>query len=262
MPTAKLSISVPADVVEKTSSAVRDFLRDEHDEHHSPEAVKAAVTEWIDRRMDMTLESMPELLTSPATEESREFARLLHSIVSPVAGEEEVLHPVFSGERSFSASRLAAMMGYLSSRGVELYKTKLNKLLFYSDLTAYYLRGRGISGSHYVHLPFGPVPNTYENVLTLAEVSGNVSLEPLPNSRSAVRITSGINAATACQVLSPSERRIIDWVIETYGHYTSAEITDISHEEMAYKNTRMGEPIAYRYAEFLKRLPPKGLLDN
>ena len=262
MAKAKLSLSVPADVVEKTSSVVREYLRDERNEDHSPEAVKAAVTQWLDRRLDLTLESMPELLTSPASEEALEFSRLLHSIVSPAFNEAEVLHPVFSGERSFSASRLAAMMGYLSSRGIELYKTKLNKLLFYSDLTAYYLTGRGISGSHYVHLPFGPVPNTYENVLTLAEVSGNVSLEPLPNTRSAVRITTGENTSAASEMLNADEKTVIDWVIETYGHLTSAEITEVSHEEMAYKNTRMGEPIAYRYAEFLKQLPPKDLLNQ
>lgn len=262
MATPKLSFSVPSDVVEKTSSAVREYLRDEFNEDHSAEAVKDAVTQWLDQRMDHTLESMPELLTSPASDESREFARLLHANAKPAAEEAAVMHPIFSGERTFSASRLATMMGYLSSRGVELYKTKLNKLLFYSDLTAYYLTGRGISGSHYVHLPFGPVPNTYENVLTLAEVSGNVSLEPLPNTRSAVRITSGENASAASELLNADEKKVIDWVIETYGHLTSAEITEFSHEELAYKNTRMGEPIAYRYAEFLKKLPPKDLLNQ
>jgi uncharacterized phage-associated protein len=48
--------------------------------------------------------------------------------------------------------------------------------------------------------------------------------------------------------LDAKDERVLDWVLETYGDLSTAEISDLSHEEMAYKNTRTGELIAYRYA--------------
>ena len=60
--------------------------------------------------------------------------------------------------------------------------------------------------------------------------------------------------------LSDDDRRILDWVADTYGSLTTAQITELSHQEIAYRSTRTGEPIAYRYSEFLNALPPKDLL--
>jgi hypothetical protein len=213
------------------------------------------------------MEEMPELLTSPGSAESKEFKRILHDaeklatrITSeiPVAVTAVAEHPMFAGNRDYSAARLAAMMAYLSEKGGELYKTKLNKLLFYADLSAYYLTGQGISGSRYVNLPFGPVPETYENVIDLAASSNAININSQGSNASLIE--PGENFKDAEKELTSSERGVLDWVAETYGHLTTAEITELSHEEMAYKNTRRSEPIAYRYAEFLKTLPPKDLL--
>jgi hypothetical protein len=50
---------------------------------------------------------------------------------------------VFNGNKVFSPKKLEAMIEYISSKGYNIYKTNLNKLLFYADLTSYYLRRAG-----------------------------------------------------------------------------------------------------------------------
>ena len=54
------------------------------------------------------------------------------------------------------------MIAHIASSESDIYKTKLNKLLFYSDFINYYLNGTSISGAKYVHLPYGPVPDSYK----------------------------------------------------------------------------------------------------
>jgi hypothetical protein len=56
--------------------------------------------------------------------------------------------------------------------------------------------------------------------------------------------------------------RILDWVTDTYAAMTATEISDLSHHEKAYQNTKPNEPIAYAYSRFLQNLPPKTLLDS
>jgi len=102
-------------------------------------------------------------------EESREFRSLLQTYVEPVKTFEldplTVEESVFTGFRMFSPAKLSAMAVYIAQRGEQIYKNKLNKLLFYSDFINFYLYGRSISGSKYVHVPFGPVPQKYGEVL-------------------------------------------------------------------------------------------------
>jgi len=52
------------------------------------------------------------------------------------------------------------------------------------------------------------------------------------------------------------------WVLETYGNMSSGEISDLSHNELAYKFTRPNQPIAYEYAKFFKYRPPSDLLNQ
>jgi uncharacterized phage-associated protein len=170
------------------------------------------------------------------------------------------LHPMFSGSRSFSADRLAAMMGYLASKGIELYKTKLNKLLFYTDLTGFYLTGRGLSGAQYVNLPYGPVPDRFEEMIDHAVETGMIEASAVPGKEQTVRMIKPGNASL--DALNEDDRRVMDWIAETYGSLSTQEITELSHEESAYKNTRGGERIAYAYAQFLKHLPPEDLLKH
>ncbi|MEJ7848822.1 MAG: type II toxin-antitoxin system antitoxin SocA domain-containing protein [Pyrinomonadaceae bacterium] len=57
--------------------------------------------------------------------------------------------------------------------------------------------------------------------------------------------------------LAADEIATIDWVLDNYGTLSSSEISDQSHREKAYRFTRPGEKIAYRYAAFFENLPSR-----
>lgn len=263
-----LSVRIPEALLRLASTTITSHLYREFGEEHSTEKVAAALAEWLDRRVDMVLESVTEVLTRPGSDEALEFARVLAAIEAPVTevvpetvqAEVEEFHPVFRGERAFSADRLAAMMGYLAGKGIELYKTKLNKLLFYADMTGFYLTGRGLSGSQYVNLPYGPVPDKFEEMIDHAEEMGIIEASGVAGKEPTVRLIRP--GETSTDVLDEADLRVLDWVAETYGGLSTTEITDLSHEELAYRNTRGGERIAYAYAQFLKHLPPRDLLEH
>lgn len=263
-----LMVRIPERFLNKASAAISSYYWREFQQEYPADTVSVALQRWLDQRVDLVLEEVTELLTRPGSDEAIEFARMLERVESPavdIAPETiqqtaEDLHPMFSGNRAFSADRLAAMMGYLASKGIELYKTKLNKLLFYADFTGFYLTGRGLSGAQYVNLPYGPVPDRFEEMIDHASTVGAIVSESVPEKDAAVRAIKP--GAEVLDVLDDSDRRIIDWVVDNYGSLTTTAITDLSHDERAYKNTRGGERIAYAYAQFLKTLPPKDLLDS
>ncbi len=263
-----LTVRIPERFLEKASAAISSHYWREYQQEFPAEHVSLALERWLDQHVDLVLEEVTELLTRPGSDEALEFGRMLERLEAPamevtaetVQATAEDLHPMFSGNRPLSADRLAAMMGHFASKGIELYKTKLNKLLFYADLTGFYLTGRGLSGAHYVNLPYGPVPDRFEDMIDHAASLGVIDAAALPDKDPAIR---SIKPGTEMpDVLDDSDRLILDWVAATYGGLSTAATTDLSHEERAYKDTRRGERIAYAYAQFLKKLPPKDLLES
>jgi uncharacterized phage-associated protein len=57
-------------------------------------------------------------------------------------------------------------------------------------------------------------------------------------------------AVVGDDVLSAQEKKVLDWVSDTYGNMSASEISEFSHLEMAYKFTEPNEPIAYEYGKF------------
>jgi uncharacterized phage-associated protein len=242
---------------------IQEHFERETGTSYSRQAIETALTRWLESRFDRMLEELGEVITSPHLTESQEFRKMLDEearadAAIPAVGSDTVAHPetatVFTGNRQFSPERLGAMIRYIVDSGYDIYKTNLNKLLFYSDLTNYYLRRQGISGATYVNLPFGPVPQNVNDVLEQLENSCTISRQPLAGNQNAMMIKPGERKPHE-EVLSPEEKQTIDWVLNNYGSLSSTQISELSHKERAYANTRPNEPIAYEYAKFFRKLP-------
>lgn len=253
-----ITFQIPEDRLRSLVSELRDSIATDTGTEYSESAIRKSVVDWLDSRLDSLFEDAVERLTSPSYEDAREFARMLdrtetRAVVVPiregVAADEA---GVFSGYRPFSLEKMAAMVSYLAARTSDLYKTKLNKLLFYADFVNFYLYGNSISGSRYVHLPYGPVPDAYEETLETLNHYGVIDVAS-QNSAELIRAAD----APAANFLTDEERTTLDWVLSIYGAMSASKLTEISHRERAYKNTRAGEDIAYEYAKFLSKLPPK-----
>jgi hypothetical protein len=244
---------------------VQSWLKTETDVEYPRELIESAILEWVEQQNDRLIESLPEVLTSPHLKGAQEFRRVLEEryqtsgALSSGVVQEAQLSPVFTGGREFSKEKLAAMIAYIAAKGHEIYRTNLNKLLFYSDMTAYYLWGQGISGASYLNMPYGPVPENVDMVTDELAGSGLISRIDMPEfGPAAQRIVAGSHeASSSSSELTQEELATIDWVLETYGDMSSSEISEYSHLEKAYKFTRPREPIAYEYAKFFQKLPKK-----
>lgn len=257
MKPSTITFEIPESRLQSLVGELRESIKADCGTEYSENAIKRSVTEWLEGRLDVFVEDALERLTSPSFEDAREFARMLDATEPKPA---DVLIPahvepglsVFNGYRNFSLEKMAAMVSHLASKTNDLYKTKLNKLLFYADFVNYYLHGASISGSRYVHLPYGPVPDGYEDTLETLNHYGVIDVR---KQNSADLIATGENPAK--DFLSPEERVSLDWVLDNYGSMSASQLTEISHRERAYRDTKSGEEIAYEYAKFLAKLPAK-----
>ena len=59
----------------------------------------------------------------------------------------------------------------------------------------------------------------------------------------------------ALDVLTFFEVATLDWVLNNFSYMTANEISELSHEEMAFRFTRQGEFIPYEFAKYLRKLP-------
>lgn len=259
MKTNTITFEVPESRLQSLVSELRESIKTDCGTEYSESAIKNSVIEWLGTRMDTYFEDAVERLTSPSFEDAREFARMLDdaegdqvSLRIPESASETAGVTVFSGYRSFSLEKMAAIVSYIAGKTDDLYKTKLNKLLFYADFVNYYLHGNSISGSRYVHLPYGPVPDGYEDTL---ETLNHYGVIDISRQNSSELVKSGDRLVP--DFLTAEERQTLDWVLGTYGAMSAGQLTELSHREKAYLNTRSGEEIAYEYAKFMSKLPAK-----
>lgn len=249
---------------------VQEYFHRETGVKYPREVIEKSLEQWLESRFDHVLEGLGEMITSPQMKESQEFRRILEqnagegqqalgSSEEPIAAETRPAlvaekPTIFTGKRQYDPARLGAMVTYLVEKGHDIYKTNLNKLLFYSDMTAYFLRGQGISGATYVNMPFGPVPDHIEAVIDTLVSSGAVSKREVPEvGKNAIRFE--LTGEGAVAELSDDDKQVLDWVLGEYGNMGAGELSELSHKERAYRDTRPLEPIAYEYAKFLRRLP-------
>jgi uncharacterized phage-associated protein len=245
---------------------VQRAMRREKGEDYDERLVEDSIGLCVGSALERLEEGMLEMFTSPGRAEFQELAVVLERNAPRALEATEVVEmvhlaeeygdaSVFDGFRPFSKSKMAAMMEYLTGKGSSLNKTSLNKLLFYSDLSFFYLRNQGMSGAVYHNRPFGPVADPAEIVLSELIRDEKVNVDARTRS-----LEVGQPAAESVEVLTEDERKVLDWVVDTYGTMSASEISAFSHEEMAYKYTEPNEPIAYAYGKFFKHLPPKDLL--
>lgn len=130
-------------------------------------------------------------------------------------------------------------------------KSKLNKLLFYTDFKHFKEYTLSITGLRYVHLPYGPVPDNYSMYYATMFSKGLVEfVEQVYSERCVGELIKAVKAPDL-NVFSPSELRVMASVAEDFKGYTASWIQDRSHNEKAYQQTRDGEIISYTYANDL-----------
>ncbi|MCG8342741.1 MAG: DUF4065 domain-containing protein, partial [Chlorobiales bacterium] len=88
----------------------------------------------------------------------------------------ELLPDEFSGYKKPSLERLVEAVVFFAQR-LSPWKTKLNKLLFYSDFLHFKEYGVSLTGSRYCAIQLGPVPKNFQSVFEYAASRGIVKVE-------------------------------------------------------------------------------------
>lgn len=153
------------------------------------------------------------------------------------------------GNRSFDIDRLGGMVCFFALK-TQLVKTKLLKLLWYADFLHFKRYEQSISGMKYVRLPFGPVPDNYNNLLSSLENEGIISIEPVVlGPYDAEIIIPKENSKLDC--LKEEEGDTLDAVWKQFAYWTARDISSYSHREVAYTATAQRDVIEYKYAKDL-----------
>ncbi len=191
-----------------------------------------------ERQKNKLLETVDKLEQNT---EYRARRRFLDLFASKVPCEE-------NGFKAFDYEKFCAMVLFFAHKSTELLKTKLMKLLNYSDMIHYKENGISISGVRYAHLPYGPVPENFDILL------GAMAAEHI--ARIEIFFDNGYEkhqVIPECDmpdgILSAEEIAVLERIYEKFEDFGSVDISNYSHKEKGYRSTKCGEIISYAYAK-------------
>ena len=152
-----------------------------------------------------------------------------------------------NGFKGFDYEKLCAMVLFFAHKSAGLLKTKLMKLLNYSDMIFYKQNGLSISGLKYAHLPYGPVPDNFDMILGKMAADHIAHIEVLYDGA-----YENHQVVPECDVpegaLTDEEIEVLERIYEKFKNFGSVEISNYSHREKGYNATKTGQIISYAYA--------------
>lgn len=152
-----------------------------------------------------------------------------------------------NGFKGFDYEKLCAMVLFFAHKSAGLLKTKLMKLLNYSDMIFYKENGLSISGLKYAHLPYGPVPDNFDMILGKMAADHIAHIDVFYEGS-----YENHQVIPECDVpegaLSDKEIEVLNRIYEKFKNFGSAEISNYSHREKGYNATKTGQIISYAYA--------------
>lgn len=158
-----------------------------------------------------------------------------------------------TGFRKPDPYKFAAITHFFASKLSTIYKTRMNKLLFYADFTHFRAFGRGISGAKYRAIAMGPVPDNFDSLFQFAEDEGFIKLEHHEYDNGA--IGTKFLPGTRGLELSADEISTLERVFNRFGNVKSQEIINLSHNEEAWlKNVKAYSLISYLDSYLLKEI--------
>ena len=162
----------------------------------------------------------------------------------------------FNGNKTLNLNNIDQMLRFFSQNNPNLYKVKLMKLFWYSDVLHFKKNNQSISGLVYTHMPLGALPLGYETLFQAFSNSIVVKLENINCSNDEEMIGYKIQNLERADLnhLAPSEIAIIDEVNKFFKTMGSKKISEYMHEEIAYKNTNLGDLISFKLAKDLRDL--------
>jgi len=160
----------------------------------------------------------------------------------------------YCGYTQFNYEKLVNMILFFTSEINRLFKTKLMKLLFYSDFVNFRNNTLSITGLKYIKNYYGPTPIKHELLLgELFEKYITYQIEYVKTSKDNIEEYEFIKSLEkpTMVIFSQEEINSMNEVLNAFRHLTSEEITQCSHKEEAWTKSKNKEIISYEYAKNL-----------
>lgn len=157
---------------------------------------------------------------------------------------------ILSGYRKFDLDKFFQVVKYFCYND-RVYKTKLMKLLFYSDFRHFKTSGVSITGARYAHAFHGPVPDQFETwLVAISDWKKQIICEEqaIGDYVGEVYSSDSIDLST----FTTSELVSLAVVKDKFEKFTAKQIREFSHQEIGFRETKDGELISYEFANELR----------
>lgn len=151
-----------------------------------------------------------------------------------------------SGNIEFNENKFLATIKYIKSKIEFLTKTKLAKLLWYTDFKYYKDYNSSITGLTYIHNFYGAYPVGYNDKLS----NNNIVIREEYDSITDESKYFIVSCKTKYE-LNKEEENIIDLVVSKLGYLKTKDLVEYMHQEDAYTKTKQNEIIKYDFAKTL-----------
>ncbi len=153
-----------------------------------------------------------------------------------------------NGFTILNIDKIEAMISYIAEKVNNLFKVKLMKMLWYSDVLAFIENGFSMTGMVYRHEPMGALPIGHYSLMNLENL--NVQEEMSYNYDTMLHVYPTANMDYS--VLDAKEKAILDKVIAKFIDFKAKDIVDYMHEEKAYAETKPGDIIPFSLAKEIR----------
>lgn len=156
----------------------------------------------------------------------------------------------YNGFKKLDIEKIESLIQYIAERCEDLYKVKLMKLLWYSDMLNYKENNKSITGLVYTHQRLGALPISGDEIVKLKSVQ---VIEEENMHQNDINIIYHIlpNKEYKTKKLSEIEKNIVDKVIEKFRTFNTNMIVDYMHKEKAYLETKTNQIIDYNFAKYI-----------
>ena len=153
-----------------------------------------------------------------------------------------------NGFTMLNIEKIEAMISYIAEKTDNLFKVKLMKMLWYSDVLSFIENGCSMTGMVYRHEPMGALPIGHFSLMNLENL--NVQEEMSFNYDTMLHVYPTANMDYS--ILSDGEKAILNKVITKFKDYKAKDIVNYMHDEKAYSETKPGEIIPFSLAKEIR----------
>jgi DNA-binding transcriptional regulator YiaG len=166
------------------------------------------------------------------------------------------LADIYSGYRKPSFEKFTEMVVYFSEK-IQPFKTKMNKLLFFSDFLMFKQTCFSISGVRYKAIDMGPVPNNFQSIFEYLANKDEIDIltTEFPQGYTGEQFKARNDRPFNAKLFSENELEVLEKVAAVFKPTSTNDIIKWSHLEEAWKkNEKEKSVISYEYAFELNQI--------